>query len=227
MFKFCTNFFTKKLDRYHQHKAFTLAEVLITLGIIGVVAAMTIPALIAKQQKHQTVTRLKEAYTTLFQAIKLSEIDNGSIENWDFGVTNDGAATLNWFNTYLAPYMKITDTGIYSVNTAHALVYLANGSILRFWNNGSNRIHAVIHINGLYKTQDGKDTFTYFIGGTPVTTNIKEIRPYDSSLTEPPTRDVWLNHVSYGCKSTANKGFCAGLIMNDGWQILDDYPYFN
>ena len=38
-------------------KAFTLAEILITLGIIGVVAAMTIPTLITNYQKKQTVTK--------------------------------------------------------------------------------------------------------------------------------------------------------------------------
>lgn len=38
--------------------AFTLAEVLITLGIIGIVAAMTIPTLINNYQKKITVTRL-------------------------------------------------------------------------------------------------------------------------------------------------------------------------
>ena len=43
-------------------KAFTLAEVLITLGIIGIVAAMTLPTLIGKYQKKQTVTQLKKAY---------------------------------------------------------------------------------------------------------------------------------------------------------------------
>ena len=41
-------------------KAFTLAEVLITLGIIGIVAAMTIPTLITNYQKNITITRLKE-----------------------------------------------------------------------------------------------------------------------------------------------------------------------
>ena len=41
--------------------AFTLAEVLITLGIIGVVAAMTMPALVANYQKTVTVNRLKKA----------------------------------------------------------------------------------------------------------------------------------------------------------------------
>ena len=40
--------------------AFTLAEVLITLGIIGIVAAMTIPTLLAKYQEKQTVTKLKQ-----------------------------------------------------------------------------------------------------------------------------------------------------------------------
>ena len=60
--------------------AFTLAEVLITLGIIGVVAAMTMPALIGNYQKKQTVSALQKAYTTLAQAVKLSELSNGEFE---------------------------------------------------------------------------------------------------------------------------------------------------
>ena len=39
--------------------AFTLAEVLVTLGIIGIIAALTMPALITKYQKKQTVAQLK------------------------------------------------------------------------------------------------------------------------------------------------------------------------
>ncbi|MBS5801473.1 MAG: type II secretion system protein [Brachyspira sp.] len=45
-------------------KAFTLAEVLITLGIIGVVAAMTLPTLINSYKKQQTVTHLQKVYTS-------------------------------------------------------------------------------------------------------------------------------------------------------------------
>ena len=40
-------------------KAFTLAEVLITLGIIGVVAALTLPNLVANYKKQVLVTQLK------------------------------------------------------------------------------------------------------------------------------------------------------------------------
>lgn len=52
---------------------FTLAEVLITLGIIGVVAAITIPTLIHTYYEKQTVSRLLETTSILSQAIKTSE----------------------------------------------------------------------------------------------------------------------------------------------------------
>lgn len=65
---------------------FTLAEVLITLGIIGVVAAMTIPTLMAKIREHQTVSKLKETYSILSQGLKLlEEQDEGKPEEW--GIT--------------------------------------------------------------------------------------------------------------------------------------------
>src|SRR5574344_558486 len=44
--------------------AFTLAEVLIVLAIIGIVAALTIPTLMTKIQKHEYVVALKKAYST-------------------------------------------------------------------------------------------------------------------------------------------------------------------
>ena len=48
--------------------AFTLAEVLITLGIIGIVAAMTLPSVIVNYQKQEALTRLKKSYTTVANA---------------------------------------------------------------------------------------------------------------------------------------------------------------
>ena len=52
-----------------KHKAFTMAEVLITLGIIGIVAAMTLPALVAKYQKNVTSNRLKKKYIQLYHRL--------------------------------------------------------------------------------------------------------------------------------------------------------------
>ena len=57
-----------------QHNAFTLAEVLITLGIIGIVAALTIPSLIGKYREKQTVSAVKTAYSIFSQAyLRLTE----------------------------------------------------------------------------------------------------------------------------------------------------------
>ena len=66
--------------------AFTLAEVLITLGIIGVVAAMTLPTLINNYQAKETVTRLKKVYSIVNQAYLLAQNDYGTIDNW--GLSN-------------------------------------------------------------------------------------------------------------------------------------------
>ncbi len=56
--------------------AFTLAEVLITLGIIGVVAAITIPVLVNKFQDEQYKTAYKKAYSNLSQALQRANTDN-------------------------------------------------------------------------------------------------------------------------------------------------------
>lgn len=58
-------------------KAFTLAEVLITLGVIGAVAALTLPNLIADYKKQVTVTQLKKAKSVFEQGIKkrMADID--------------------------------------------------------------------------------------------------------------------------------------------------------
>lgn len=57
-------------------KGFTLAEVLITLGIIGVVAALTLPSLIQNYKEKATVTAVKESYSIFAQALKMVTIDN-------------------------------------------------------------------------------------------------------------------------------------------------------
>ena len=57
--------------------AFTLAEVLITLGIVGVVAAMTMPALVANYQKKSLATQTQKFYSMMSQAVKQYMADEG------------------------------------------------------------------------------------------------------------------------------------------------------
>jgi len=67
-----------EINSGRRKRGFTLAEVLITLGIIGVVAAMTIPTLMANNQKTQYVSALKKAYTTWNQVLVKMAADEGS-----------------------------------------------------------------------------------------------------------------------------------------------------
>ena len=58
---------------------FTLAEVLVTLGIIGVVAAMTMPTLVENHQKKVYIVQLQKVYTELAQAAKRVLTDNNAV----------------------------------------------------------------------------------------------------------------------------------------------------
>ena len=62
--------------------AFTLAEALITLGIIGVVAAMTLPILVQTYRNHVVETRLKKFYSIINQAVQRAEVDYGDRKDW-------------------------------------------------------------------------------------------------------------------------------------------------
>ena len=95
-------------------KGFTLAEVLITLGIIGVVAAMTMPSLIQNYRKKEATTRIKKFYSMMSQAVLLSTNDNGEPTEWT-RKAQDGSSdkqsinaqnAYDFFMTYLAPYIK-------------------------------------------------------------------------------------------------------------------------
>ena len=52
-----------------KREAFTLAEVLITLGIVGIVVAMTLPVLIQKKHNKELETQFKKAYSSIQQAV--------------------------------------------------------------------------------------------------------------------------------------------------------------
>lgn len=79
--------------------AFTLAEVLITLGIIGIVAAMTLPTLIQKNQDKELISRTRKVYADINNSLLLAQKDYGVIGDNSFLFnTNDSDLTVakNW-----------------------------------------------------------------------------------------------------------------------------------
>lgn len=94
----------KFVQNFKKFAAFTLAEVLITLGIIGIVAALTIPTLLSKYEKKLIEVGAEKTFSELNNLIKMSEVDNGSFINWDYTLNNK-----DFINKYFRPYINLTE----------------------------------------------------------------------------------------------------------------------
>jgi prepilin-type N-terminal cleavage/methylation domain-containing protein len=97
----------RKLRSRNDVKAFTLAEVLITLGIIGVVASMTIPTLINKINDIEMITAWKKSYSTMEQSQRTIMNENGGDLAAGFTGINFTPAGGNNFRDGWSPYLKV------------------------------------------------------------------------------------------------------------------------
>ena len=87
----------------NEANGFTLAEVLITLGIIGVVAAMTLPTLIQNYQKMILKNQYKKTYSQFYNAIKLAQAKTGAPVGcwyWEPGKSSYGTAVCHETNEF-------------------------------------------------------------------------------------------------------------------------------
>ena len=97
---------------------FTLAEVLITLGIIGVVAAMTMPTLMNQTQGAQYKTAYKKALSALSQAVTL----NVALDEWNFADADNSTYKIQ---DMLSSRMNVvrTETGNTNLKDAKGNTY--------------------------------------------------------------------------------------------------------
>ena len=93
-------------NKNKKSKGFTLAEVLITLGIIGVVAAITMPTLINNYKEKATVNKVKKFYSMMSQAYLMSVKDNEHADSWNVG-NGVSSTTARQLASYFKPYLKI------------------------------------------------------------------------------------------------------------------------
>ena len=143
--RFTSHFSLKKTGATHvahwdnsRKIAFTLAEVLITLGIIGVVAALTIPTLMANHRKKVVETKLEKIYSVMNQAINLTNAEYGDVTNWiiDCGSSNSPTCSINevenWFNSTIGKHLETLKTGKTKNKTDDILlIYLKDGKAKR------------------------------------------------------------------------------------------------
>ncbi len=223
-------------DRMHNKAAFTLAEVLITLGIIGIVAALTIPGLMTAYKKHRIATKLEKAVSTINQAVKLSEVENGEMETWDKSLSK-----VEFIDKYFRPYIKImqicekqrscgydsspwkylngTTGGAYNspFNNGRVPFISMDGILYTFAYNPDviltdNDKVIIIDINASEKPNIfGQDVFFLY--------RIEEedsIIPYGAHLPQ--------SSINRDCSFQGAGMYCAAVIRANGWKIPGGYP---
>jgi len=171
--------------------AFTLAEVLITLLIIGVISSIVIPGLINNTQDAEYKTAWKKAYADISQATMRLTTDNGgtlkgassnhdSFRNLYLPYLNSALSCNSgtsrgscWHNDNTWKYLNGTNAS----KSDTASVMINNGNLLRFFyidsncNDTSYGIpecgHITVDINGFKKPNiNGKDIFWLHITAT-------------------------------------------------------------
>ena len=204
----------------HWCGAFTLAEVLITLGIIGVVAAMTMPALIANTKKSEISAKLKKFNTTMAQCVLLSEQDNGPAEEWSNPGEYDTFDLDKFFKTYLAPYIKYSSAGLKTeYGSKRYYVYLLDGGYFYFVK--GNCVDIVYDVNGSKKPNaHGRDIFRFLLCGSksPEWCDGRHFCPMYSTSAH--TREEKIQDCIKGDRGSG----CTGLLEYDGWEFKKDYP---
>ena len=106
--------------------AFTLAEVLITLGIIGVVAALTLSMIIPNLEAKKTEAKLKKFYTVIAQATRQSEADNGDWSNW-----GNSSTAKDFYDLYYKNYLNVVSENYYDgIYSSTLYLVLADGSCI-------------------------------------------------------------------------------------------------
>ena len=112
-------------DLANKKFAFTLAEVLVTLGIIGVVAAMTIPNLNSTYRKKQIEIQAKVTYSTIQQALRFADYDDVGYSDVADGNNQE---MINWFNNFLGQHLKVEHLCVNKAPGCWHQIYYLNGS---------------------------------------------------------------------------------------------------
>lgn len=209
--------------------AFTLAEVVITLGIIGVVAAMTMPSLITSYQKRNAEAHLKHFYSLMRQGIEMTANEpDADCEVKQSQVKTSGGFT-SWWDACLGKVLKTSYQE--RKRDAYEMVVLLDGSAFVGYAANTTTVH-FFYCTSVDKCGaelfDGRTSFLFTLLYTD-----NGMQFYPSLGTEnASSRATLLSNCRSGLAHEEEMGItitrrhtCTALIMRDGWKIAPDYPW--
>ena len=220
---------------------FTLAEVLVTLGIIGVVSAMTVPSLMQNYQRQSYVTQLHKVYNELSQALVQYQTDKNAVNLREAGLGSQDAAVdfvKKYFKTvqdcghnpspcFADSYKKMNGSSLnvklYEGNT----FIIASGQAIGIYFNAEGEgaykylLCILIDINGIKGPNiQGRDLFELFVYNTENGMLIDDLS-LSGNVSEPLSAAYRDTQFSTYCLAggAGNRHGCFGKILNDNWQM--------
>lgn len=209
--------------------AFTLAEVMLTMTIVGVVAAMTIPTLHYQRVKKEYSAKLKNFYSRMENAILDMEIDHGSFKNLPQPAMGDTDGGFEFYLKYIDPYLghayvdKNKHVVYYRDGSSFGVSYV--GQFLEFW----------YDVNGdKAPNKSGFDRYMFLYGftdqwrescyGNP-NTFFGPYCPRGEAITGV-SRETLIQKCRDGEDGTvySSGAWCTKLLQVDQWEFKDDYP---
>lgn len=206
-------------------RAFTMSEVLITIGIIGIIAAMTLPTVITKYKRKTAETKLAKFYSVINQAIRMSIAEHGEIiiDNENKSDATNAEYIEQWYKENITKYIKTISEEGADKNSAYYKVAFIDGSGFNSYmsrsnpTNGKSNLYIFYCLN--YKTcklgqYEGENQFLFTY--SPETQSV--VATFSNLTIEQ------LKKQCYSENKDSRHG-CTALIQANGWKIPDDYPW--
>ena len=238
--KVCYDISMKGIEMSKNKLGFTMAEVLITLGVIGVVAAMTIPNVIKHYQQQETVAKLKKVYNIFSNALQMSRLEHGDVETWEIGSLDNLQSSSDFADEYIIPYIKIlkacktnqTNECSYSATNRQnqnidfsksTRLFLNDGTVILLNIKRTSSLPKVVSIwfdiNGKKSPNKyGKDVFVFAIALDATSDKFKPLGRLNASGQSQNESDIKNNCITKG-------NYCSAYIMRNSWKMPEDYPW--
>lgn len=207
-------------------QGFTLAEVLTTLMVIGVVAAMTIPSLSQTHRKTEYAGKLKKYYSTMSNAIKMAEVEESTnVAYWDFSLTAE-EFYQRYFSKHVKSIKNENKTIIDATHPNRYFTYFPDGTSASYAINNSYFLMS-FDVNGnKLPNQNGVDQYYFTICNKYDDSSDFTCAEGRKGITFGVMQDIVMNNrteLVADCESFIYT--CSWLIMQDGWQYKKDYPH--
>ena len=212
--------------------AFTLAEVLVTLGIIGVVSALTVPTLMKNHQRKVFLTQLRKVYSQLGQAAEQAMNDNNAVSLAESEYAGSEASAIRFIqdsfktvkhctaagdgcipNSYKALDGSTSSSSSYNTN---CYVIADGAAICHLWGDwhkeddgDHSQVEFVVDVNSMSGPNViGRDVFQVI-----VYEDGKVGGPYDSEYSPAKANRLEV------CKSGGYGGGCIDYLLLNGWKM--------